>query len=332
MKPQSDHIGNGQLLSLLVTSQSFLLLNERKPLENGLLLLAVYAGVALILLLALHLFRRAVWRHSVYDCPRLRGALWMIAMAYFIASTHLLLDEASVIFQGRFSPFLMMLILIAVIAGTTAMGIEALCRSAFVLMFFFLAALLLLGVGSADQCTLLNLTLPESSADTFLRSFGTRLPAVGAELLIFLLIQPLTIRPDAPGQGGWVLVSFGISAVLLVLAALCMGNYGAITAYPIYALSRAADICSTAGMTPVYWFMLLCAATVRLTALLSVAVHLRGTSRNRFPWPETALAVAVVLLLLYSDAKVLLLQQIAGIALLATLILRCFWAWKEKAK
>lgn len=332
MEHRIDRIGNGQLLCLLILSQSFLLLNERGPMENGLLLLAVYAASALILLLLLHLFRRAGELHPVQNHLRLRGALWLICILYFVVTAHLLLDEVSVIFQGRFSPILVLLFLIVVVAATTAMGFEALCRGAFVLMFFFLAALLLLGIGSADQCTLLNLNLPETSGSSVLDSIGAKLPAAGAELLLFLLIQPLSVQPNALGRGAWVLAGFGISAALLILTSLSMGEYGKLTAYPLYALSRAADLSSTAGMTPVYWFMLLCAATVRLTALLTAAAYLRGAHKNHFPWVETVLALIGILLLMYSDTQILLLQRIAGAALLVTLIFWRFWPRKEKTR
>ena len=126
--------GSGQIFALLVLSQCFWLLCYRPPLSNGLLSIAAAAVVAGgIFLLAVLCRRRFIKGLAIPPVWAGLGAFF--AIGYFSLTAFQLLSAARVLFEDAFSPFLLLVVLLAAVWAAAAAGQEALGRAAFICLF-----------------------------------------------------------------------------------------------------------------------------------------------------------------------------------------------------
>ena len=182
--------GSGQIFALLVLSQCFWLLCCRPSLVNGLLSMAASAVAYGVVFLLAVFCRRCAARGETPLSPVFAAWGAFLAVGYFAVTAEQLLSAARVLFEGVFSPLLLLLVLLGAVWAAAAAGQEALGRAAFVSLFLFLIAVLLLTLGVLPQATALNLRLPEEE-----------LSRLGEEILSILpTMQPAAVcRPAAVG-------------------------------------------------------------------------------------------------------------------------------------
>lgn len=151
-----------------------------------------------------------------------------------------------VLFEGVFSPLLLLLVLLGAVWAAAAAGQEALGRAAFVSLFLFLIAVLLLALGVLPQATTLNLRLPEEDLSRLGEEILFILPRQIEPLLLLLFAQRCS-RPRSAALLLWVPAGWLLGGLLLLLAALVLGHYGSLQPYPMMQLARSAGL---SGMVP----------------------------------------------------------------------------------
>ena len=318
--------GSGQLFSLLVLSQCFWLLCCRPSLVNGLLSMAASA-VASLAFTPVNFFsiQYAQKLNLGMDRCAARGetplspvfAAWgaLLTVGYFAVTAEQLLSAARVLFEGVFSPLLLLLVLLGAVWAAAAAGQEALGRAAFVSLFLFLIAVLLLTLGVLPQATALNLRLPEEDPSRLGEEILFILPRQIEPLLLLLFAQRCS-RPRSAALLLWVPAGWLLGGLLLLLAALVLGHYGSLQPYPMMQLARSAGL---SGMVPVYCFLLITAAFFRLTGLAAAAARLGGMAGCRPKcslWAGVALSLGGVALLHYTgwpDAAVYPILAVTGL-------------------
>ena len=108
--------GSGQIFALLVLSQCFWLLCCRPSLVNGLLSMAASAvDFGVVCLLAIFC-RRCAARGETPLSPVFAAWGALLAVGYFAVTAEQLLSAARVLFEGVFSPLLLLLVLLAAAA------------------------------------------------------------------------------------------------------------------------------------------------------------------------------------------------------------------------
>lgn len=203
-----------------------------------------------------------------------------------------------VLFEGVFSPLLLLLVLLGAVWAAAAAGQEALGRAAFVSLFLFLIAVLLLALGVLPQATALNLRLPEEDLSRLGEEILFILPRQAEPLLLLLFAQRCS-RPRSAALLLWVPAGWLLGGLLLLLAALVLGHYGSLQPYPMMQLARSAGL---SGMVPVYCFLLITAAFFRLIGLAVAAARVGRYGwlppkmlplgrRGAFPWRGSAAAL-----------------------------------------
>lgn len=143
--------GSGQIFALLVLSQCFWLLCCRPSLVNGLLSMAASAVAYGVVFLLAVFCRRCAARGETPLSPVFAAWGALLAVGYFAVTAEQLLSAARVLFEGVFSPLLLLLVLLGAVWAAAAAGQEALGRAAFVSLFLFLIAVLLLTLGVLPQ-------------------------------------------------------------------------------------------------------------------------------------------------------------------------------------
>lgn len=318
----SNISGSGQIFSLLVLSQSFWLLCYRPPLANGLLTLAASAVVCgVIFPLTVFCRRRAAIEKPLPRCLSVGGAL--LAAGYFSVTAAGLLSAARVIFEGAFSPLLLLLVLLVTVLAAAAAGQEALGRAAFIGLFLFLAAALLMILRVLPQGTILNLRPPERDLSRFGSEILYLLPRQ-AELLLLLTFSPRINRPHSAALLLWVPAGWLLNGLLLVLSALVLGHCGSLLCYPLHVLAQSAGL---SGMVPVYCFLLLSAAFFRLSGLAAAALRLGGGTGARSKpvfWTVALSGTVGIVLLYYTGWAETAVYAVLGIAGLLWLLLCLF--------
>ncbi len=306
--------GSGQIFALLVLSQCFWLLCYRPPLANGLLSMAASAvAYGAVFLLAVFCRRRAAQGETFPPVLAALGAL--LAVGYFAVTAGQLLSAARVLFEGAFSPFLLLLVLLGTVWAAAAAGQEALRRAAFIRLFMILIAVLLLALGVFPQATALNLRLPEEDLSRLGEEILFILPRQAEPLLLLLFAQRCG-RPRSAALLLWVPVGWLLGGLLLLLAALVLGHYGSLQPYPMMQLARSAGL---SGMVPVYCFLLITAAFFRLTGLAVAAARLGGMAGcppKCSLWAGVVLSLGGVVLLHYTgwlDAAVYPILAVTGL-------------------
>ena len=243
-------------------------------------------------------------------------AAWgaLLAVGYFAVTAEQLLSAARVLFEGVFSPLLLLLVLLGAVWAAAVAGQEALGRAAFVSLFLFLIAVLLLTLGVL-QATALNLRLPEEDLSRLGEEILFILPRQAEPLLLLLFAQRCS-RPRSAALLLWVPAGWLLGGLLLLLAALVLGHYGSLQPYPMMQLARSAGL---SGMVPVYCFLLITAAFFRLTGLAVAAARLGGMAGCRPKcslWAGVALSLGGVALLHYTgwpDAAVYPILAVTGL-------------------
>ena len=199
--------------------------------------------------------------------------------------------------------------------AAAAAGQEALGRAAFVSLFLFLIAVLLLTLGVLPQATALNLRLPEEDLSRLGEEILSILPRQIEPLLLLLFAQRCS-RPRSAALLLWVPAGWLLGGLLLLLAALVLGHYGSLQPYPMMQLARSAGL---SGMVPVYCFLLITAAFFRLIGLAVAAARLGGMAGCRPKcslWAGVALSLGGVALLHYTgwpDAAVYPILAVTGL-------------------
>lgn len=317
-----DISGSGQIFSLLLLSQCFWLLCYRPPLANGLLTLAASAvAYGSVFLLAVDFRRRAVTEKSLSPFLSLFGTL--LAVGYFAVTASSLLSAARVIFEGAFSPLLLLLVLLGTVFAAAAAGQEALGRAAFISLFLFLVGVLLLTLGVLQQGTVLNLRPPERDIARLGREILYLLPRQAEPLLLFAFL-PRTDRPRSAALLLWSPAGWLLNGFLLLLSALVLGHFGSLQPYPLYLLAQSAGL---SGMVPVYCFLLLTAAFFRLSGLAVAALRLGGSPNARQKplfWTAIILSTAGIILLHYTGWSEAAIYTVLGVAALVWLLLALF--------
>ena len=299
--------GSGQIFTLLVLSQCFWLLCCRPSLVNGLLSMAASAVAYGVVFLLAVFCRRCADRGETPLSPVFAAWGALLAVGYFAVTAEQLLSAARVLFEGVFSPLLLLLVLLGAVWAAAAAGQEALGRAAFISLFLFLIAVLLLTLGVLPQATALNLRLPEEDLSRLGEEILFILPRQIEPLLLLLFAQ----RCSRPRSAALLL-----GGLLLLLAALVLGHYGSLQPYPMMQLARSAGL---SGMVPVYCFLLITAAFFRLTGLAVAAARLGGMAGCRPKcslWAGVALSLGGVALLHYTgwpDAAVYPILAVTGL-------------------
>ena len=327
------------VLSTMAEPDLTVLANQISAIPNMVLILTVAVGVGLFLVVAtlrvrwgvplrrlLLLFYGVVFLLAVF-CRRCaaRGetplspvfAAWgaLLVVGYFAVTAEQLLSAARVLFEGVFSPLLLLLVLLGAAWAAAAAGQEALGRAAFVSLFLFLLAVLLLTFGVLPQATALNLRLPEEDLSRLGEEILFILPRQIEPLLLLLFAQRCS-RPRSAALLLWVPAGWLLGGLLLLLAALVLGHYGSLQPYPMMQLARSAGL---SGMVPVYCFLLITAAFFRLTGLAVAAARLGGMAgcRPKYSlWAGVALSLGGVALLHYTgwpDAAVYPILAVTGL-------------------
>lgn len=313
--------GSRQVFALLVLSQCFWLLCSRPPLQNGLLTVAASAAAYGVVFLLVVLCCRPTGQTEKQTAPRwfsLCGAL--LAVGYFSVTASQLLSAARVVFEGAFSPLWLLLTLLAAVLSAAAAGQEALGRAAFICLFLFLAAALLLAVGVLPQAAPANLRMPERDLS---RLGGQLLQVLSyqAEPLLLLALAPYTDRSHRSALLLWSPAGWAVNAAFLLLSALALGHYGSLQAYPLHQLARSAGL---SGMVPVYCFLLVTAAFFRLTGLAVAALRFGGgvmTGHKPLFCCTALLCLGGVVLLYYTGWQNSAVYGVLGIAGLLWLVL-----------
>lgn len=314
-----DISGSGQIFSLLLLSQCFWLLCYRPSFANGLLTLAASAvAYGAVFLLAVVFRRRAVAEKLLSPFLSLFGTL--LAVGYFAVTASSLLSAARVIFEGAFSPLLLLLVLLGTVFAAAAAGQEALGRAAFISLFLFLVGVLLLTLGVLPQGTMLNLRPPKRDISRLGSEILYLLPRQAEPLLLFAFL-PRTDRPRSAALLLWPPAGWLLNDFLLLLSALVLGHLGSLQPYPLYLLAQSAGL---SGMVPVYCFLLLTAAFFRLSGLAAAALRLGENTRCRpkpLFWAVVILCAAGIILLHYTGWAEAAVYPVLGIAALVWLLL-----------
>ena len=291
--------GSGQIFALLVLSQCFWLLCCRPSLVNGLLSMAASAvAYGVVFLLAVSC-RRCAARGETPLSPVFAAWGALLTVGYFAVTAEQLLSAARVLFEGVFSPLLLLLVLLGAVWAAAAAGQEALGRAAFVSLFLFLIAVLLLTLGVLPQATALNLRLPEEDLSRLGEEILFILPRQIEPLLLLLFAQRCS-RPRSAALLLWVPAGWLLGGLLLLLAALVLGHYGSLQPYPMMQLARSAGL---SGMVPVYCFLLITAAFFRLSGLAAGALRLgkqAGIAQGAALWAAAGLTLAGTITLHYT--------------------------------
>ena len=307
--------GSGQIFALLVLSQCFWLLCCRPSLVNGLLSMAASVVAYGVVFLLAVFCRRCAARGETPLSPVFAAWGALLAVGYFAVTAEQLLSAARVLFEGVFSPLLLLLVLLGAVWAAAAAGQEALGRAAFVSLFLFLIAVLLLILGVLPQATALNLRLPEEDLSRLGEEILFILPRQIEPLLLLLFAQRCS-RPRSAALLLWVPAGWLLGGLLLLLAALVLGHYGSLQPYPMMQLARSAGL---SGMVPVYCFLLITAAFFRLIGLAVAAARLGGMAGCRPKcslWAGVALSLGGVALLHYTgwpDAAVYPILAVTGL-------------------
>lgn len=228
--------GSGQIFALLVLSQCFWLLCCRPSLVNGLLSMAGFGGGYGVVFLLAVFCRRCAARGETPLSPVFAAWGALLAVGYFAVTAEQLLSAARVLFEGVFSPLLLLLVLLGAVWAAAAAGQEALGRAAFVSLFLFLIAVLLLALGVLPQATALNLRLPEEDLSRLGEEILFILPRQAEPLLLLLFAQRCS-RPRSAALLLWVPAGWLLGGLLLLLAALVLGHYGSLQPYPMMQLA-----------------------------------------------------------------------------------------------
>ena len=104
--------GSGQIFALLVLSQCFWLLCCRPSLVNGLLSMAASAVAYGVVFLLAVFCRRCAARGETPLSPVFAAWGAFLAVGYFAVTAEQLLSAARVLFEGVFSPLLLLLVLL----------------------------------------------------------------------------------------------------------------------------------------------------------------------------------------------------------------------------
>ena len=146
-------------------------------------------------------------------------AAWgaLLTVGYFAVTAEQLLSAARVLFEGVFSPLLLLLVLLGAVWAAAVAGQEALGRAAFVSLFLFLIAVLLLILGVLPQATALNLRLPEEDLSRLGEEILFILPRQIEPLLLLLFAQRCS-RPRSAALLLWVPAGWLLGGLLLLLA------------------------------------------------------------------------------------------------------------------
>ena len=107
--------GSGQIFALLVLSQCFWLLCCRPSLVNGLLSLAASAVAYGVVFLLAVFCRRCAARGETPLSPVFAAWGAFLAVGYFAVTAEQLLSAARVLFEGVFSPLLLLLVLLGAV-------------------------------------------------------------------------------------------------------------------------------------------------------------------------------------------------------------------------
>lgn len=318
-------IGNWQLTALLVISQLFWLLSWQRRLPNPLILAVAVILIALVMALYIGLAGNGLER--LLNKTALRLLLWLFAMLVCVQTGIRFLTEINVLLEGLFSPLVVLISLLLVLAAFSALGMEAFCRGAFVLSFFVLAAFILLAAGAADQCRLSALQPPELDRGTLGGVLAQALP-IQAEVVLYLLLRPMVATPGKRLSRRFLTVGVMLGVALAVLCGLALGDYAGISVYPFYALSRASDLTALSQTTPFYWLMLICSAALRTGAFFILGVRLwpfaKKEKQAKARWLHAAGLFAVYLVIYYSGGQHGWLDGLIGALMVGFLLLALF--------
>lgn len=288
-------VGNWQLIALLLFSQMFWLLSWPAPLPNPLLLMAAIIAATLLLSLVLGILSRTTSSaHTAHTFGKV--VLWLFAFFVCLQGAVRLLTEVSILLEGLFDPLLVLISLTLALLAISALGKEALCRAAFVLFFFAFAALVLLLAAGWDQCHLLNLRPPEGIGNAFGSTFFYVLCGQ-AEIVLYLVLRPSVghLRPRLYRY--YLYLGVFIGGLLCALCGLVLGACASLGSYPFYVLSRAADLSALSQVTPLYWFLLLCSAALRLGAFFLMGLQawpIRSVTTHRGLYQCLILLAAII--------------------------------------
>lgn len=114
--------GSGQIFALLVLSQCFWLLCCRPSLVNGLLSMAASAVAYGVVFLLAVFCRRCAARGETPLSPVFAAWGALLAVGYFAVTAEQLLSAARVLFEGVFSPLLLLLVLLGAVWAAAAAG------------------------------------------------------------------------------------------------------------------------------------------------------------------------------------------------------------------
>ncbi|MFR3991993.1 MAG: hypothetical protein ACLTY5_05315 [Angelakisella sp.] len=306
--------GSGQIFALLVLSQCFWLLCCRPSLVNGLLSMAASAVAYGVVFLLAVFCRRCAARGETPLSPVFAAWGALLAVGYFAVTAEQLLSAARVLFEVCFPRFSCCWCCWARCGRPLPPGRRALGRAAFVSLFLFLIAVLLLTLGVLPQATALNLRLPEED----LSAWGGDIihPAspdrTSAAVAVCPTVQPAAVcRPAAVGArrlvaGRPFAAAGGAGAGALRQPAALPHD----AAGPVGRAFR-----HGAGVL----LLLITAAFFRLTGLAVAAARLGGMAGCRPKcslWAGVALSIGGVALLHYTgwpDAAVYPILAVTGL-------------------
>ena len=303
-----------QLSSLLYFSGLFVFVSIRGPFDNP-LSAAVFSllgtGVLFLMLLPL----RPCAAGLVSASPGLRVLFWAAATFSAAETAFRLLIVLSRLMDGMFDPLVAVLLLLGALAFLSGSGPEALGRASSILLFFAVLCHLFLLFGAADQVHFINLVPPEYDSGTPGRFL---LPSFSSAAL--LLYYPF-LRERTAGKRKhifrWPLIGCAFSGFFLfTLTALVTGDLAGLSFYPVHTLCRTADLSGISGLTPVFWFLLVVSAAVRLGLSFLLALEFWPVvrmQRSGRQWAENGVLMALLTAVHFSGGRNDWLTVTAGI-------------------
>ena len=313
----STKIGNWQVVALLTLSQLFWLLSWPRPMQNALRLAVAALLTALFVSIVLGILSRPKNAQILLDSGFARALLWGFSTLVFLQTALRFLTEFSLLTKGMFDSLWVLFSLLLASVALSFLGLEALCRSAFILFFFFIFAILLLAAGLWNQCNILNLTPPEQSGGSFWNSILAILPWQG-ELILYLLLRPRVAKPLAKLYRIWISIELILGTFLLVLCGVALGNYGARGGYPLFLLSQLAGFSAFSRMTPIYWFLLTVSTVFRLGIFFFVSGEALSkgkgekiVAQNR--WIQCGILLAAIIAAYYCRVDAVWIDAAIGI-------------------
>ncbi len=296
MEKPNDNISALQLMTLLFLSELFWLTSWPHPMKNPLTAaVGVLFVTAILFLMLLTMEKRDIT--AALNRRGVRLLLWATFTLLAAETAFRLLTVLSLLMDGMFDPLIAVLLLLGALAFLSGSGIEALSRASLIITFFAVISMALLSVGAVDQGKIIHLVPPERGIDSAWSLFPMG-STIGAELVLYPILST-RVKKKKPHLYRWFLLAGAAAGVLLfLLAALVLGNLSARSTYPIYALCKTTDLTALSELSPVFWFLLVSSAGIRMGISFTLATELwplERMKRSARQWCENGLLMVILI-------------------------------------